>query len=59
MKNLFCVSCENVLDCKGKPNGGEGCISYVERKKADTRSRYERLCDAIKQDNERIKNGRT
>lgn len=53
MKDKYCVSCENVIDCKGSPNGGKNCINYIKREPYDTRSRFEKVCDAIKEDNER------
>lgn len=58
-KDFFCVSCEDVLDCEGSLNGGENCIRYKKRTPVDTRSTFLKVCDAIHEENERRKNGRT
>lgn len=37
MKDRNCIGCKHLFDCKGKVNGGAGCIHYEKDKKNEQR----------------------
>ena len=46
-----CIHCEKFFDCLGKLKSGD-CINFEERKKVDTRSRFQKLYDTKEGDND-------
>ena len=51
IKNQECATCKRMFDCDGKPKGTNGCIGY-EQELFESKSRFERLCEAIQKDKE-------
>lgn len=52
IKNQECATCKRMFDCDGKLKGTTNCIGYESDEHIITKSRFERLCEAIQKDKE-------